>query len=445
MTKRPLIWAFLPLFLGVFWVALGSAPARAAVVYSTDFENFEIAPLNGQFGWWEDPSTDVAAIQTSYAYSGVKGLRGLFWYGGLFGRSFGQTISQGYLQFALYGLSDWNQWSEINIGGTLTYLRKDGLYQVPVYGTKICDLPSESWTQISIEWNGQDYRAKCSETEEWSGWLPAAASINPTQIDFVAGGSPVRYVIDDFKIGTGSLPPPRTDTISITQPVDESIIADFESWQVDYQFFSGNVNSTNTEDLRIAVRAAATSSANAIGWYSDWYSVFNVPDNSTSVRTLTIPKANVLLSNHQWWAWANLYYWADPEPLASSAEISFYVSTSTRAWPYPGTTTAETLGLQCAAYDFPVNQLCNAAEWLIVPQKSDLDVFNSVRDEFALKAPIGYFTAAKDIIATLKNGTPTIQIAVLGGIMDPFIAGLIWVLWLLFLFWLFKRISNLDI
>lgn len=462
MTKRPLIWVFLPLFLGVFWVALGSAPVQAAVVYSTDFENFNIGELNGQ-GGWTTYANNAWKIQTNYSHSGIKAISpigtGVGWWALA---PAVENISEGYVEFwfnelqvstPTYGrqIGFWGSegaFLNIVICHTLSYC-SDTPMKIVLEGAPggpiVCSWTPNTWTKIGIEWQTNRYRARCDDGTP-TDWISKNIGTANGRIEILGMGyTDTGGIFDDVKIGTGSLPPAGTYSISISRPVDSSTIADFDDWLLNYQYFGGDASSTNVVDLVFLVAAAATSSENAVGYYQDWSSVLDLPDNSTMTRVLSIPKANVLFSNHQWWAWAKLYYWGDPEPLAESAEISFYVSTSTRAWPYPGTTTEETLGFLCGAYTFPVNQMCNAAEWLIVPQRSDLDVFNSVRDEFALKAPIGYFTAAKDIINTLKSGTPTIEIAVLSVIMDPLIAGLIWVLWFLFLFWLFRRISNLDI
>lgn len=462
MTKRPLIWVFLPLFLGVFWVALGSAPAGASVIYSTNFDTLNLGNISPQDNWlyylqnWQ--------VSNEFYYSSSQSLESKINAPGGVYRLFNST-DDGYFDY----------WFKIKLLGSpagenivLRGLNPNGLAQtgceisieyngyfthIYLSGQPLPGLetyPNDVWYRIQQEWRSSDgkWRARIYVSGAWYAWTDWYTGVSP---GYPVGaiyigesyGSNIQTNIDDLIVGSGSLAP--IYSVAITQPINATTTADFASWQVDYQFFGGNASSTNTEDLRISVDAAATSSENAVGYYSDWYSLFNIPDNSTSVRTLTIPKANVLLANHQWWAWAKLYYWNDPEPLAESAEISFYVSTSTRAWPYPGTTTPITLGFQCDAYTFPVSQMCSAAEWLIMPQQSDLAVFNSIKDEFALKAPVGYFTAAKDIIATLKSGTPTIEIAVLGGIMEPLIVGLTMLLWLVFLFWLFKRISNLDI
>jgi len=102
MTKRPLIWAFLPLFLGVFWVALGSAPAGASVIYSTDFENFEISALDGQNGWsvYHSSRRDYWQIQTSISKSGIKAVKyeaPAYW-NELYSPTFSSTDT-GYLEF----------------------------------------------------------------------------------------------------------------------------------------------------------------------------------------------------------------------------------------------------------------------------------------------------------------------------------------------------------
>lgn len=457
MTKRPLIWVFLPLFLGVFWVALGSAPAGASVIYSQNFDTLNLGNLSGQNSWVKEVDPEWQ-VQNTYYHSSPNALRSQLGGGGyshsVVWRNLPQPIVNGYVDVWLWAGGGTGASAYIfllnearNAAFGVNWNDNGAVSLVTADEHSLCQMELLTWTKVQMEFQltpTKQFRGRCVGINEWSEWI--AVTYPPNQVDtieFLREYISENLAADDLIIASGSLAP--IYSVAITQPINATTTADFASWQVDYQFFGGNASSTNTEDLRISVDAAATSSENAVGYYSDWYSLFNIPDNSTSVRTLIIPKANVLLANHQWWAWAKLYYWNDPEPLAESAEISFYVSTSTRAWPYPGTTTPITLGFQCDAYTFPVSQMCSAAEWLIMPQQSDLAVFNSIKDEFALKAPVGYFTAAKDIIATLKSGTPTIEIAVLGGIMEPLIVGLTMLLWLVFLFWLFKRISNLDI
>jgi len=59
------------LFLVSLALALcAAAPVRAQVIYSTDFESFNLAPINGQDGW-----TTNGTIQNGTAYGGSKALQ----------------------------------------------------------------------------------------------------------------------------------------------------------------------------------------------------------------------------------------------------------------------------------------------------------------------------------------------------------------------------------
>lgn len=221
MTKRPLIWAFLPLFLGVFWVALGSVPAGASVIYSTNFENFEIGALNNQYGWqdlyggWQ--------VQTSYSHSGIKAISSTY-VGRDFYRYFNQNITTGYVEFEYMSFGEIDNRLWLTDGAWLNFMIKNtgtenGVYIFGATYVKICDVPvNYVWTNIAIEWRPTNQaRGRCGGGE-WSNWITAQGFTYLNSIGAQKWGN--AFYIDDFTIGTGSLPLPPVYSILISRPVD---------------------------------------------------------------------------------------------------------------------------------------------------------------------------------------------------------------------------------
>jgi len=293
--------------------------------------------------------------------------------------------------------------------------------------------------KIAIEWKPEGTRYRFNDGT-WTDWFDYPGdAIN--RFTFVGWGGPV-YYFDDIKIGTDLPTSEDVYSISISRPADESIVPDFKSWLLNFVYYTG----TSTYALfALDTYIYPTSTSTAI-WATDRFLVqYYVPD-TTSTSSIWIGKKVPLWSGRTYWADAYIHS-LDGSIFATSARISFTISTSTLGvWEETPVSTSTELVITCDPEDpFFQRSLCKLAVWLFVPSTTILDRFATLKEEVRYKPPIGYLAVAIDVLGTLKNGTPTIEIAVLTGIMDPIKEGLLWLIWFVFIIWLLKRLTHLEI
>ncbi len=259
MNKKYLLWAFLPLFLGVFWVALGSAPAGAStLIYSQNFDTLNLGSLIGQDSW-EWVGGNNWQVWNNYYYSSGQSA-GIPLTGTLnnyTARDLGQNISDGYydLWFITTGdgttmaISGTNEaWSENRIC-PIVLDASANYFALIIYGQEANQtlpggesLPYDIWHRIQLAWRSSDNKSHAriyvNDTwQDWTDWYTTPGEFTGGVETFIIGTgySSADFAIDDIKVYSGEPAPPLINNIWLTYPENDTYVFDFPDWHLNYQ------------------------------------------------------------------------------------------------------------------------------------------------------------------------------------------------------------------
>lgn len=96
-----------------------------------------------------------------------------------------------------------------------------------------------------------------------------------------------------------------------------------------------------------------------------------------------------------------------------------------------------------------VGSICGVLAFLFIPNPQTLSQFADTMNELKTKAPLGYYTAIKDVLSTISTSTPAYQLIDLSALNSNFFdnikIGIIILLWFFFAMWLFNRLRHFQI